>query len=69
MECRKCSYFEKIAKKMHAGTVMVGFCKLREKHISDTTVANQFCKDRAVHDVPEQKTEIVQSPEQSSTTF
>lgn len=49
-ECRKCPYFLKEDKKnqLRAGRVIVGFCKLREKHISDVTLTNSTCKDRAV---------------------
>jgi hypothetical protein len=51
MECRKCTYFTKKKNLMAGGTVVVGFCKLRQKHISDTTVGKELCKDRAVIDV------------------
>ena len=55
MECRKCTYFDKKKNLVHGGTVIVGFCRLRQKHISDTTVGNQFCKDRAVVDADPDK--------------
>ena len=55
MECRRCTYFDKKKNLMHGGTVVVGFCRLRQKHISDTTVGKQFCKDRAVVDVDPNK--------------
>ncbi len=52
MECRKCTYFEKMkANRMSGGNLIVGFCKLREKHISDETVGLEYCKDRAVIDI------------------
>ncbi len=51
MECRKCPYFLKEKEnKYQAGVVIIGFCKLRQKRISDATALNQFCKDRAVID-------------------
>ena len=40
---------------MHGGTVIVGYCKLRQKHISDATAGKEFCKDRAVIDVDPSK--------------
>lgn len=40
---------------MHGGTVVVGFCRLRQKHISDTTLGNEYCKDRAVVEVDPSK--------------
>ena len=47
--CKKCPYFSKEEKdQLRAGRVIVGFCKLRQKHISDVTLTNSTCKDRAV---------------------
>lgn len=50
LECRKCTYFEKKKneEKFHRGKIILGFCKLRQKHISDETINKEFCKDRAV---------------------
>ena len=49
MECRKCPYFVKERNnKYQKGMVIVGFCRLRQKHISDVTAGERFCKDRAV---------------------
>lgn len=48
-ECRKCPYFLKEGKsQLRAGRVIVGFCKLRQKHISDMSANQGQCKDRAV---------------------
>jgi hypothetical protein len=48
-ECRKCPYFVKESKnQLRAGRLIVGFCKLRQKHISDMSVGQAQCKDRAV---------------------
>ena len=49
-ECRKCPYFRKEDKnsQLKGGRVIVGFCNLRQKHISDVTLNNSTCKDRAV---------------------
>ena len=48
-ECKKCPYFRKQDKndQMKGGRLIVGFCKLREKHISDVTITSSTCKDRA----------------------
>lgn len=53
MECRKCMYFEKMpsADRYKKGKVIMGFCKLRQKHVSDETIGAQFCKDKAVVDL------------------
>jgi hypothetical protein len=50
MECRKCTYFDKNkdADKYRKGKIILGFCRLRQKHISDETITKQFCKDKAV---------------------
>ena len=48
-ECRKCPYFVKEGKnQLRAGRVIMGFCKLRQKHISDVSVNHAQCKDKAV---------------------
>ena len=36
---------------MHSGNIIVGYCRLRKKHISDTTIGNNLCKDKAVIDI------------------
>jgi hypothetical protein len=48
IECKKCPYFVKQKDKIHKGSVVLGFCKLRQKHISDMTINQPMCKDRAV---------------------
>jgi len=53
MQCKKCPYFQKTPNKVSKGAVLVGFCKLRQKAISDQTINLEMCKDRAVIDVPE----------------
>ena len=55
MECRKCPYFEKKRDAMHMGRLILGFCRLREKHISDETMGRELCKDRAVIEASELK--------------
>jgi hypothetical protein len=49
-ECRKCPYYKKENKEsqLRAGRLIVGFCGLRDMHISDVTITNTTCKDRAV---------------------
>ena len=46
--CKKCPYFAKEENKYQKGKVILGFCKLRQKHISDQTIDKPMCKDRAV---------------------
>ena len=49
-ECRKCTYFQKKKneEKFYRGKIILGFCRLRGKHVSDETIGKEFCKDRAV---------------------
>ena len=49
-ECRKCPYYrkEKQENQLRAGRLIVGFCSLRNMHISDMTITKTTCKDRAV---------------------
>ncbi len=51
MECRKCTYFKKIKNMMHGNSLIVGFCRLRQRHISDETVGAEHCKDKAVIEI------------------
>jgi len=46
--CKKCPYFVKVDNKLQRGVVIVGFCKLRQKKISDRSINMQYCKDRAI---------------------
>jgi hypothetical protein len=46
--CKKCPYFEKTKQELKAGTIIMGFCKLRQKHVSDVSINKEQCKDRAV---------------------
>lgn len=55
MECRKCPYFKRIKNMMHGNSLIVGFCKLRQRHISDETVGAELCKDKAVIEIDETK--------------
>ncbi len=49
-ECKKCPYFKKQDKsnQLTGGRLIVGFCNLRQRHMSDVTVTNTTCKDRAI---------------------
>ena len=47
---------------------MIGFCKLRSKHISDLTLRKDQCKDRAVFDVPRGSTTSM-TPKSERTLF
>ncbi len=51
IDCKKCPYFES-RREIAAGKVLVGFCKLRGKHMTDTTKSKELCKDRATFDIP-----------------
>ena len=55
--CRKCPYFDRKDRKdsLFQGSVIVGFCRLRQMHITDVTINKDHCKDRAVVPVPSQK--------------
>lgn len=48
MNCRKCPYFDKKKNTLHKGSVIVGYCRLRQKFVSDETITKEHCKDRAV---------------------
>jgi len=48
INCKKCPYFTKEENKYQRGKIILGFCRLRQKHISDQTIEKPFCKDRAV---------------------
>jgi hypothetical protein len=48
VQCRKCPYFDKEKDKLQEGKIILGFCRLRRKHVSDTTMNKPQCKDRAV---------------------
>ena len=66
MECKRCTYFRKVNNMMRGGTVIVGFCELREKHISDETITLELCKDRAILKVTETEEP---SPEENEDAF
>jgi hypothetical protein len=42
-------YFDKFrgTQRIHKGSVVLGFCKLRKKLISDMTISQPLCKDKA----------------------
>ena len=49
MNCRSCPYFEKRkTPELRKGLVILGFCRLRQKLVADSTINEKFCKDRAV---------------------
>jgi hypothetical protein len=52
MECKLCPYFDR---KRHPSntSAVAGLCKLRNKTISDKTITEVLCKDRATGDVKE----------------
>ena len=47
--CRKCPYFEKRKNgDMKSGSMIIGLCRLRMKLVSDRSINEIYCKDRAV---------------------
>lgn len=50
-QCRKCPYFKKEENLFIGGILLTGFCKLREQGISEMSITQQTCKDRAVVDM------------------
>jgi hypothetical protein len=68
MECKKCPYYESRKEITNTGKVVIGFCKLRSKHMSDATIRNNLCKDRATIDVPQGSRTIRIEPEKKLFT-
>ena len=62
LQCRKCPYFEKKADKLQAGKIILGFCKLRQRYVADTTINEPVCKDRAVISVVDEERSNVRMP-------
>ncbi len=51
LSCRKCPYFDKKKEELRRGSsisLIVGFCRLRERLITDETITGELCKDRAI---------------------
>jgi hypothetical protein len=48
VQCRRCPYYDKVKDKLQYGRIILGFCRLRQKHITDMTINKLQCKDRAV---------------------
>jgi len=62
LPCRKCPYFEKRKEELRRGSgisLVVGFCRLRQRSITDETINKETCKDRAI--VSREKTGSVES--------
>jgi len=52
VHCKKCGYYDKkISETASKAGIIVGFCRLRNKYISDQSINNQHCKDKAIVDV------------------
>ena len=50
--CKKCSYFDKkIGELSSKSGIVVGFCRLRGKFITDQSMTRELCKDKAVVDM------------------
>ena len=47
---------------MHGNYLIVGFCRLRQKYISDETIGAELCKDKAVIEVDKKATEKNKKP-------
>ncbi|MBN2331064.1 MAG: hypothetical protein JXC85_04555 [Candidatus Aenigmarchaeota archaeon] len=54
-QCRKCPYFTREKDKLRNGHIVLGFCRLRQKHITDTTINRPQCKERAVMTIPDEE--------------
>ncbi len=48
VQCRRCPYYDKVKDKLQYGRIILGFCRLRQKHITDMTINKPQCKDRAI---------------------
>ncbi len=48
VQCRRCPYFDKVKDNLRSGHIVLGFCRLRQKHVTDMTINKPQCKDRAV---------------------
>jgi len=46
-ECRKCCYFMVDKDQYCRGVVLMGFCRLRQKYVTDISIMKEHCKDRA----------------------
>lgn len=64
IQCKKCPYFGKVKEKLQKGHIVLGFCRLRQRHITDTTINQSQCKDRAIImlDAPAQHPPAEHSP-------
>ena len=50
--CRKCPYFDKkISDVSGQSGIIVGFCRLRNKFITDQSINNEYCKDKDIIDI------------------
>ncbi len=48
LDCKKCTYFDNKKKATHKTLTVVGFCKVRQKYVTDQSITNNLCKDKAV---------------------
>ena len=69
VHCKKCPFFTKKKEASASkGAMILGFCRLRDKFVSDESITNELCKDRAV--VDSQKIENTEKrDERSVITF
>lgn len=49
--CKKCPYYGRVEQEIKKGSLVIGYCKLRQKHITDISVNQGLCKDRATLDL------------------
>ncbi|MFH1978482.1 MAG: hypothetical protein ABIJ92_04095 [Candidatus Aenigmatarchaeota archaeon] len=68
VQCKKCPFFDRKREYQTAamGSIVMGFCKLREKFVTDQSINNELCKDKAVVD-PQHLENLSQEKKDSRT--
>lgn len=67
-ECKKCYYFDNKQNQIYKNLVVVGFCNLREKFITDRSINNEKCSEKAIIN-PEKIKELQKKQEKVEYTF
>jgi hypothetical protein len=70
IHCKKCPFFVKKTEDRAAkGAMIMGFCKMREKFVTDESINNELCKDRAVVDPQSVESMDVKRDDRDIVTF
>ncbi|MFH1364581.1 MAG: hypothetical protein ABIH52_02900 [Candidatus Aenigmatarchaeota archaeon] len=75
VRCKKCGYYDKKVTDVSSQSgIIVGFCRLRGKFITDQSINNDQCKDKAVIDInpkdfERRETEITEKKRDGPVTF